>query len=162
MVVSDAVDGFLVIKLVITAVFMIMSSVILTIVVNNLSVLYPSFSSSFLGAIFLGVTTSLPEVITFYTLISIGNYNLAFLNILGSNLFNLFVLAVTDLIVIGFPIYNFFDNDSVFLIILGFLFVLLVLFNTRRKIHNHFSYIFFSFFVVFIYLCYWIFNFVAS
>ena len=78
----------MVLKLVVTAIFMVMSSVILTVIVNNLSVIYPSFSSSFLGAIFLGITTSLPEVITFYTLVTIKSYDLALSNILGSNLFN--------------------------------------------------------------------------
>lgn len=77
---------------------MAISSVLLTIVVNNISIAHPSFSSSFLGAIFLGITTSLPEVVTFYALINIKSYDIAVSNIIGSCLFNLLVLAIGDIV----------------------------------------------------------------
>ena len=109
--INDSFGNNLVLKLVVTAIFMVFSSVILTIVVNNLSIEYPSFSSSFLGAIFLGITTSLPEVVTFYALVSIGSYDLALSNIVGSNLFNLLVLSIGDVLV-GESIYSFSDSDT--------------------------------------------------
>lgn len=162
-VINDSNDSHLIIKLVITAIFMVMSSVILTVIVNNLSVIYPSFSSSFLGAIFLGITTSLPEVITFYTLITIGSYDLALSNIVGSNLFNLLVLAVGDLLVTGYSIYNFSDKDTLLIVILGFVFTLVCLFsNNRKNVKNSLSYIILSFLVIVLYLSFWITNFINN
>ena len=162
-VINDSNDSHLIIKLVITAIFMVMSSVILTVIVNNLSVIYPSFSSSFLGAIFLGITTSLPEVITFYTLITIGSYDLALSNIVGSNLFNLLVLAVGDLLVTGYSIYNFSDKDTLLIVILGFVFTLVCLFsNNRKNVKNSLSYILLSFLVIVLYLSFWITNFINN
>ena len=159
-VIINGTDSYLVVKLIITSILMIMSSVLLTIVVNNLSNIYPSFSSSFLGAIFLGVTTSLPEVITFYTLVSINNYDLALSNILGSNLFNLLVLAVGDLLVFGYPIYNFSDSDTIIIILLGFICTFLCLFLNFRKNVKGISYIFFSVIVVILYLSFWVTKFI--
>ncbi|MGN0992429.1 MAG: sodium:calcium antiporter [Bacilli bacterium] len=161
--INDSNDNHLVLKLVITSIFMVMSSVILTVIVNNLSVIYPSFSSSFLGAIFLGITTSLPEVITFYTLITIKSYDLALSNILGSNLFNLLVLAVGDLLVTGYSIYNFSDKDTLLIVILGFVFTLVCLFsNNRKNVKNSLSYIILSFLVIILYLSFWITNFINN
>lgn len=157
------VDNFIVLKIVITSILMVFSSVLLTIIVNNLSLLYPSFSSSFLGAILLGVTTSLPEVVTFYTLFVIGNYDLALSNIFGSNLFNLLVLAICDVLVLGLPIYSFSDYDTVFLIIFGFVCSLLCMFsNFRIKTRGFLSYSFFSFLVVIIYIGFWVIRFFFS
>lgn len=153
-------DEHLVLKLVITSILLVLSSLLLTIVVNNLSVVYPFFSSGFLGAIFLGITTSLPEVVTFYTLISINNYDLAFSNIIGSNMFNLLVLAFGDLIV-SKSIYRFYDRDILVIVILGFIFSLLCLFANKRKMFNSSKvrYASVSFIVVFLYLFFWIANF---
>ena len=156
-VIINGTDSFLIVKLIITSILMIMSSVLLTIIVNNLSNIYPSFSSSFLGAIFLGVTTSLPEVITFYTLISINSYDLALSNILGSNLFNLLVLSIGDFLVFGYPIYDFSDRDTIVIVLLGFVFIFMCLIsNLRKRVKFGISYIFLSVIVVILYLSFWI------
>ena len=49
------------------------------------------------GALFLGVATSLPEIISSFTLAKLGNYNAAYGNIIGSCLFNFMVLGITDI-----------------------------------------------------------------
>lgn len=155
---NNSSNAFL--KLIVSSILMIMSSVCLTVIVNNLSIIYPSFSSGFLGAIFLGVTTSLPEVITFYTLINLDNYDLAISNILGSNLFNLLVLSIGDLLFLKNAIYNFVDSETRIIVVLGLCFSLLCLWsNNRKNVYNGFSYGILSFLVVFAYLFFWIFNF---
>ena len=148
-------------KLIITAVFMIFSSVILTVVVNNIAVSHPSFSSSFLGAIFLGITTSLPEVVTCYTLISLNNYDLAVSDIIGSNFFNLLVLAFSDLVVKASSIYSFSDSGVVTLVGLGFI-VTFLCFVSNNLRSNKFKgyYGILSFVIVIMYLGYWFVNFV--
>lgn len=145
------------VKLVIVSLCMVISSVLLTIVVNNISIAHPSFSSSFLGAIFLGITTSLPEVVTFYALINIKSYDIAVSNIIGSCLFNLLVLAIGDIVFLGYPVYMFSDNDTLILVILGLLFLVsCLIINYRKRCKNLFSYGFISFLVIVTYLGFWL------
>lgn len=149
-----------VLLLILFSFFMIGSSILLTIIVNNLSIIYPKFSSSFLGAIFLGITTSLPEVVTFYTLICIRNYDLALSNILGSNLFNLLVLSTGD-VLLSKPIYNYFDKDILFIILLGLLFIFFCfLSNNKKKYISFIRYSLLSGIVVLLYLSFWILKFI--
>ncbi len=159
-IINDNNCDNVVVKLIITAVLMVFSSVILTVIVNKLSYMHPYFSSSFLGAIFLGITTSLPEVVTCYTLISMDNYNLAIADIIGSNFFNLLVLALGDLFVVG-NIYSFSDSGLVTLVILGLMFTLLIYVNNNKSIKYERLYGIISFLIVVSYLCYWITNFLG-
>lgn len=76
---------------------------------------------TFAGALFLGVATSLPELISSVTLCSRGNFNAAAGNIVGSNVFNFAIMFVAD--VFSFErnssqIYIL-NNDSQWLLILG-------------------------------------------
>ena len=52
---------------------------------------------SFVGTLFLALATSLPELTVSITAMKIGAFDLMIGNILGSNMFNVFVLAITDL-----------------------------------------------------------------
>jgi cation:H+ antiporter len=52
----------------------------------------------FIGVLLLAGVTSLPEVLTTINSLSLGAPNLAAGNLLGSNLFNMFLLAVLDLL----------------------------------------------------------------
>ena len=49
---------------------MIILSILLTWEADKISRVYPNFSSNTVGAILLGITTSLPEVVTTFELIS--------------------------------------------------------------------------------------------
>ena len=157
--INDTLGNNVLLKFVITVILMIFSSIVLTIIVNNLALLHPYFSSSFLGAIFLGITTSLPEVITCYTLINIGSYDLAFDDIIGSNFFNLLILAVADLLLRGLSIYSVIDMGVNTLVILGFIFTLIIFVYFNKKIKNMYG--FFSFIISIMYLGYWIINFLG-
>lgn len=54
-------------------------------------------SSSFVGTFLIAGATSLPEAVTVIVAIQLANYHLAVGNILGSNLFNILILALSDL-----------------------------------------------------------------
>lgn len=69
------------------------------------------------GAIFLGIATSLPELSAVIALIKINNYNAAFGNVVGSNLFNFMVLCFSDIIYSKGSIYMY---DNQLLNLLGF------------------------------------------
>lgn len=77
--------------------------------------------ATFAGALFLGVATSLPELISSSTLCLRGNYNAAAGNIIGSNIFNFTILFVADVFSFmpgGSGIYIL-DTDSMWLLIFG-------------------------------------------
>jgi cation:H+ antiporter len=54
--------------------------------------------ATFVGAIFLSVTTSLPEIVAGFTAVRIGAVDLAVSNIFGANLINCTALAIYDLV----------------------------------------------------------------
>lgn len=64
-----------------------------------------NLGKTFAGALFLGVATSLPELISSITLCYRGNYNAAAGNIIGSNVFNFAILFVAD-------VFSFVPNSS--------------------------------------------------
>jgi cation:H+ antiporter len=54
-------------------------------------------STGFIGAALVAVVTSLPEMVTTIAAVRLGAYDLAIGNLFGSNCFNIFALALTDL-----------------------------------------------------------------
>jgi cation:H+ antiporter len=53
---------------------------------------------TFVGSLFIGLSTSLPEFVVTYTAVRRGAVNMAVGNLLGSNLFNIAILAIDDLL----------------------------------------------------------------
>lgn len=157
---NDKPVNRVVLKLIVTAILMVVCSVLLTFVVNKIAVMYPAFSSSLIGAILLGVTTSLPEVITFYTLFRFNSYDLALSNIIGSNLFNLLVLSVSDIFYRLNSIYVFGDSDAFLILVLGGITTLVSFVGLVKKVRFRFLYILPSLINVFIYILFWMFKFV--
>lgn len=51
---------------------------------------------AFVGSLFIAVTTSLPEVVVSLAAVRIGAVDLGIANVLGSNLFNLFIIGLDD------------------------------------------------------------------
>lgn len=157
--INDYTSNNVVLRLVITAILMVFSSIALTVIVNRIACDHPYFSSSFLGAIFLGVTTSLPEVITCYSLISIDSFDLALDDIIGSNFFNLLILAVADLLLKKTCLFSFADGGVITLIIIGTVFTVLGTINANYKSKSYYGFV--SFVVIIIYLSYWTINFLG-
>lgn len=54
--------------------------------------------ATFVGAVFLALATSLPEIVTSITAVRLGNLNLALGNIFGSNMFNIVVIPVLKVV----------------------------------------------------------------
>ena len=59
---------------------------------------------SFVGSVFVAMTTSLPELAVSIAALRIGAADLAIANLLGSNMFNIFILAVDDMAFTGGPL----------------------------------------------------------
>lgn len=126
-------------KFIINIILLIVLSILLTISADNITRIYPNIASSSVGAILLGITTSLPEVVTTFSLIKLGNYNMAISNILGSNIFNYLVLSISD----------FFDKKSIYNLIdiyskmylFGGLFITILLLISLKLKNKYISYI---------------------
>lgn len=85
-----------VVRFVICAVALIGASVCMTYLTDLVSELIGLTDMTFVGALFLGIATSLPELLSSITLCHRGNYNAAAGNIVGSNIFNFTILFVAD------------------------------------------------------------------
>ena len=113
---------------------MVIVSILLTLVVNLIAGKNPNVASSFIGAILLGITTSMPEVITFIALVKMKSFDLALSDIIGSNLFNLLILAIGDIFLKNKEIYYFVDKESMFLLIFGLILTILSFYQNNRKV----------------------------
>jgi len=78
-----------------TVVIILLAGVWLTGLGKQVATRY-SLSQSFVGAVFLAITSSLPELVTGIAAIKMGLYGMAIGSIFGSNIFNLAILALAD------------------------------------------------------------------
>lgn len=94
----------IVIRFISCAILLVLASMLLTNVTDKLNSQL-ELGSTIGGAIFLGIATSLPELTSSFNLIRLGNFNAAFGNIIGSNLFNFTILAISDVFYTGGSIF---------------------------------------------------------
>lgn len=142
-------------KFLIVGILMVIVSIFLTLIVNLIADKNPNVASSFIGAILLGITTSMPEVITFIALIKMKSFDLALSDIIGSNLFNLLILAIGDIFLKNKEIYYFVDKESMFLLVFGFILTILSFYqNNRKVVKNKLIYIVPSLIGVLLYIYY--------
>lgn len=66
---------------------------------------------TFVGNIFIAVSTSLPEVVVSIAAVRMGAIDLAIGNIFGSNIFNIFILALDDIFFTKGPILSFVNQN---------------------------------------------------
>ena len=146
-------------KFFLVGLFMVIVSILLTLVVNLIAGKNPNVASSFIGAILLGITTSMPEVITFIALVKMKSFDLALSDIIGSNLFNLLILAIGDIFLKNKEIYYFVDKESMFLLIFGLILTILSFYqNNRKVVKNKLVYIIPSLMGILLYIYYIVIN----
>jgi cation:H+ antiporter len=68
---------------------------------------------TFVGNIFIALTTSLPEVVVSMSAVRIGAVDLAIGNLFGSNIFNILILAIDDILFIQGPILSHADTNHI-------------------------------------------------
>ena len=108
----------IVVRFVLASLGIIVASVILTYVTDDIATSL-NLGSGLAGALFLGVATSLPEVTSTISLFRMRNFDIAFGNIAGSNVFNYCVLAIADMLYSGGSVYHFGDDKVINLTIFG-------------------------------------------
>ena len=144
------------IKFIFSGIILIILSILLTLQADKLTHIYPHISSSTIGAILLGITTSLPEVVSTFALIKYDNYDMAIANILGSNIFNFLVLSISDLFNDN-SIYNMVDINSKMYLYGGIIITIILLISLIKK--NKIISIILSILISLIYLLVWYFQF---
>ncbi len=101
----------------------------------DLIVAQTGMNASVVGAIFIGISTSLPELITCYSLVKSEKYTMAATSIWGSNLFNFAILTVLDIFATD-PLLTQIDNDLLGLAIMGLIFALVNYIQTKVATTN--------------------------
>ena len=108
----------IVVRFIAASIGIIVASIILTYITDDIAERL-HLGSGLAGALFLGVATSLPEVTSTISLFRMRNFDIAFGNIAGSNVFNYFVLAIADLLYAGGSVYHFGDEKVINLTVFG-------------------------------------------
>ncbi|MCI0469433.1 MAG: sodium:calcium antiporter, partial [Nitrospirae bacterium] len=68
---------------------------------------------TFVGNIFIAISTSLPEVVVSIAAVKIGAVDLAIGNLFGSNIFNIFILALDDIFFLKGPLLSFANQSHI-------------------------------------------------
>ncbi len=108
----------IVVRFTLASVGIIVASIILTYITDDIATKL-NLGSGLAGALFLGIATSLPEVTSTISLFRMRNFDIAFGNIAGSNVFNFFVLTIADILYSGGTVYDFNDEKVVSLTLFG-------------------------------------------
>ncbi|HPW87057.1 MAG TPA: hypothetical protein PLU78_07670, partial [Chitinophagales bacterium] len=74
-------------------------------------------SQTFFGTLFLAIATSLPELVVSFAAIRIGNFDMLVGNLLGSNIFNILILAIDDIFYTTGNLYAHINNSHLISII---------------------------------------------
>ena len=118
---------------VLSAVALIGTSVAITYSTDFIASSY-NIGSSIAGALFLGVATSLPEVITAFELTRLNNFNMAINDIYGSAMFNLLILTIADIFYFKGTIFAFNAQTLYFLsFMVGAIALSLIVYFLKRK-----------------------------
>lgn len=105
------------VRFAVVSVGIVVLSIMITYITDEISVRL-HLGQGMAGALFLGIATSLPEAASTATLLRMGNADIAFGNIVGSNIFNLVIMAVVDILYSG-NVYHFSDPQTVTLLLCG-------------------------------------------
>lgn len=98
-------------------------------------------SATAVGSILIALTTSLPDGASVYTALKLGNVSLAVGAILGSNMFNVFVIPLSDFFYRGGSIWEDAGDQNILIAIAGFILTVIVMVDlTRKKAKNTFTY----------------------
>jgi len=87
----------------ISAAVIIGAGIWLAIIGDEIDMVY-GWGESFVGSLFLAFTTTLPEITVSFTAMRMGARDMAIANMLGSNLFNMTIIPIDDLLYLKSPV----------------------------------------------------------
>lgn len=94
---------------------------------------------SFVGAVLLGFSTSLPEISTVVSAMRLRQYEMAISDILGTNLFNVALIFLVDAVYPGPPVLNEVGSFSLFVSLLGILLTTIYLIGLIERRNRTFA-----------------------
>ncbi len=106
---------------------------VLTVTAERISVI-TGIGASFIGSFLVAISTSLPDAVSVGTALKLRNFNLGISSLLGSNAFNLMILAITDAFYFRG---NLLQESGVANIITGGVSILFILFVIYSITRNH-------------------------
>jgi cation:H+ antiporter len=101
-----------ILKFSINAVFVIIAAVFLPKVGEGIAE-STGLGQTFVGSIFIAIVTTIPEVVVSIAAVRIGAIDLAMGNLFGSNIFNIFILAIDDFFFIKGPILSLVNQNHI-------------------------------------------------
>lgn len=127
---STAIVGY-----VVSAILVIGASLWLPGVAEGIADRVPWLGTSVIGGILVALTTSLPEIVTTLAAFRIGAADMAFSNVVGSNMFNILILAVDDMLYFKGPITSHVSGPhlATAIIVMGMTGVAIVALAVRRQ-----------------------------
>jgi cation:H+ antiporter len=145
---KTAVIGFIIAALVVFA-----SGSVLSIAGDQLAKA-TGMNASFVGSFLIAASTSLPELVTVLAAFKLANYNMAIGSILGSNLFNIQLLVLTDVLYRKGAILEAVDTSHIFIAGLGLLMTLVIVYLLLRpaNVLNKWRYMAPSFIITVLYI----------
>jgi len=119
------------------ALLVVVASYFLAVFADRVGVML-GWEASFAGSVLLGAATSLPEFTVVWTLIRLKNYSVAVGSIMGSNLFNLFILFIIDAARVDTDLFAAFNavgniENILLLLILGLINSIMVVVALKRR-----------------------------
>jgi len=97
--------GTVYLKFAIAAVAVVGAGIWLSFVGNEIAEV-TGWSTSFVGSLFLAITSSMPELVVTITALRLGAIDMAVADVLGSNIFNMASIALVDLFYTQGPIFS--------------------------------------------------------
>lgn len=101
-----------VVNYIINALFVITAAIFLPKIGEGIAEV-TGLGQTFVGNIFIAVSTSLPEVVVSVAAVKIGAIDLAIGNLFGSNIFNIFILALDDVFFTKGPLFSFANQNHI-------------------------------------------------
>ncbi|TFE02081.1 sodium:calcium antiporter [Jeotgalibacillus salarius] len=130
-----------VIRFIIAAIVIMGAGTVLSIMGDQIAVI-TGLGSSFVGSFLIAATTSLPEAVAVFVALRLKNVNLALGSILGSNIFNMLIIAGSDVFYRGGSILSAVSDSHIFTAIGVTILSIFVMFSVvKKKSRSTFTYI---------------------
>lgn len=101
-----------VINYIINALFVISAAIFLPKIGEGIAEI-TGLGQTFVGNIFIAISTSLPEVVVSFAAVRFGAIDLAIGNLFGSNIFNIFILALDDIFFVRGPLLSYASKNHI-------------------------------------------------
>ncbi|MFW5985537.1 MAG: sodium:calcium antiporter [Bacillota bacterium] len=124
-------------KFILAAVVIIVAGYTLSVTADKIAAV-TGLEETFMGSIMVAAATSLPELVTVLAAMKIGAYNMATANVFGSNIFNILVLVVADVMYRPGPILAAVSLTNVITALLGIILASIAIIGLFYRSHKSF------------------------